>query len=531
LWMMFLYHLLLLIATRDKSYFYYTGYIFNSILILLFIVIPPESNFGGWLFKHQYFYFGLLGTVALWYFSFVRHFLRIKKVYPKLDKWLRIYIYTRILWIPLVLAAFAIGRLEFNLTSLILYFTIAVDICVGIVISYFTSKRQLDGQINLYLSVGSILLFIGGGFSILLTLVEIQAYFALGGSQFSYFQIGLIAQIIVFSFGLGFRSKQIEQEKQKAQADLIEQLEANKALQTQVNRELEQKVNEGTAALREANEEIKQINEEIQQTNEKLVSTLSMVEFQHNEILSSINYARRIQTALLPSEQKLRTLLPQAQLLYEPKDIVSGDFYWCSQQGNQILLAVTDCTGHGVPGAFMTVIGINLLEQIVNVDNITAPAAVLTELDNRLRKTLQQQGIVHEDINDGMDISLLSLNFATRQALWTGAKRPLWCLPAGDTQLIEHKGDKFPIGSSQYAHKTFTEHALPFHPGDTWFCFTDGYADQFGAEGKLTIKRFREILLQTHAQPNCIAAWQKQLTDWRHQEPQTDDVLVVRIAF
>lgn len=531
LWMMFLYHLLLLLATRDKAYFYYIGYIFTSNMILLITTIPHELGLGAWLPYQHLLFFGLLGTIALWYISFIRHFLQTKLFYPDIDQWSRRYIAMRLIWMGAVLGAYTNKWLLYDFVNLVVVLTVVTDIIAGIVFSRLTSKLRLNSQTNFYISLGSAFLFVGGGLSTVLPYLDLPAFIALGDWTFSYFQVGLFVQILVFSFGLGFRNKQIEQEKQKAQADLIEQLEANKALQTQVNRELEQKVNERTAALREANEEIKQINEEIQQTNEKLVSTLSMVEFQHNEILSSINYARRIQTALLPSEQKLRTLLPQAQLFYEPKDIVSGDFYWCSQQGNQVLLAVADCTGHGVPGAFMTVIGINLLEQIVNVDNITAPAAVLTELDNRLRKTLQQQGIAHEDINDGMDISLLSLDFTTGQALWAGAKRPLWCLPAGDTQFIEHKGDKFPIGSSQYAHKTFTVHALAFHPGDTWFCFTDGYADQFGAEGKLTIKRFREMLIQSHLRPDPINIWRNYLDNWRGAESQTDDVLVIRIGF
>ncbi len=281
------------------------------------------------------------------------------------------------------------------------------------------------------------------------------------------------------------------------------------------------------------NEEINQQKEEIQQTLTVLSEQKSLIEKKNEDMIASINYARRIQYAILPQKQHIREYIADLLLFYQPKDIVSGDFYWLSNTtslGSQTILAVADCTGHGVPGAFMTVIGNNLLDQIINKDKIFSPAQILKELDFRLLQTLKQQG-EQGTVNDGMDISILKLDLAKLKLIFANAKRPLWIFENGKPEPTEYKGNKFPIGSSQFEEKTFTEQEVVLQKGDLIYSFTDGYADQFGAEGKFTIRKFRRLLCEIHqkdfAEQEQILA--TNLEAWKGKEKQTDDILVLGI--
>ncbi|TAF65405.1 MAG: hypothetical protein EAZ55_09090 [Cytophagales bacterium] len=295
-------------------------------------------------------------------------------------------------------------------------------------------------------------------------------------------------------------------------------------------------IEEQNNILQSSEEELKQNLEELQATQDQLQKNLAIVESQRDEIVSSINYARRIQTALLPKRDKIQLHIPDLLLYYVPKDIVSGDFYWFSNHQalqNEVILAVVDCTGHGVSGAFMTVISESLLDQIVNKDQIFSPAQILTELDNRLLKTLQQQtrGKDADKVNDGMDIIVLRLNLAERKVVFAGAKRPLWIFEQNKEEITEYKGDKFPIGSGQFEQKIFTEKAIDLQAGDMIYAFTDGYADQFGTEGKLTVRRFRSLINEIYTYH--VAAQEKildaRLMLWKSTEKQTDDVLVLGV--
>jgi serine phosphatase RsbU (regulator of sigma subunit) len=272
---------------------------------------------------------------------------------------------------------------------------------------------------------------------------------------------------------------------------------------------------------------------------EEIERSLEVIDLQRNDlhqknnaIVSSINYARRIQTALLPQREIIHRHLPNLLIYYRPRDIVSGDFYWFSKIAEkEVIVAIADCTGHGVPGALMTVIGNNLLDQIINKDKIQNTAQILTELDGRLLKTLQQQGIKIEIINDGMDIALFKINFDTKILTFSGAKRPLWIFGQGQTAPTEYKGDKLSIGSDRFKEKVFTEKNITLNQGDTIYSFTDGYADQFGTEGKMTIRKFRSLLQKIY--PQDFASQEKLLHEnlqtWKGNEKQTDDILVMGI--
>ncbi|MCS7027169.1 MAG: serine/threonine-protein phosphatase [Bacteroidia bacterium] len=268
------------------------------------------------------------------------------------------------------------------------------------------------------------------------------------------------------------------------------------------------------------------------------------IEQRNADMIESISYAERIQKALLPQEQNLAKFFPNSFISYLPKHIISGDFYWFASphlqhppktenSGIDLFLAVADCTGHGVPGAFMTIIGITLLDQIVNQENIHAPAEILHKLDERLVAVLQQESNLHHEqaLHDGMDIALIKINLPQGKVTFAGAKRPLWIIHKNSTELEVYKGDKFPIGSTQYKNKKFTEKHLTIHKEDRLYLFSDGYADQFGIQGKFTVSRFKELLLsQTHLEMSIQkSTLERNFQQWKGEEEQTDDVLVIGI--
>jgi serine phosphatase RsbU (regulator of sigma subunit) len=274
---------------------------------------------------------------------------------------------------------------------------------------------------------------------------------------------------------------------------------------------LEQKVAERTSEVVEKNQKLK---------------------IAYDEIRDSINYAKRIQEAISPPYAILSKIIPQSFILSKSKDIVSGDFHWFAQKGDETIIAAVDCTGHGVPGALMTVIGNSLLNQIVNIGGVLSPGEILNQLDQKVLSTFRHEGDYHET-NDGMDISICSYNIKTRELKFAGAKRPLYFIREGTMQEI--KGDPFPIGSFQYEFtKKFTEHTIPLKEGDTFYLFSDGYQDQFGIKGRKFMKRrFRELLLELQPKPMEEVRFllEENIDLWRGSAEQTDDILVIGLRF
>lgn len=252
----------------------------------------------------------------------------------------------------------------------------------------------------------------------------------------------------------------------------------------------------------------------------------------NRDITSSIEYAKRIQEAILPSKEAIFSKLRNAFILYKPKDIVSGDFYWFGERNNYKIIAVVDCTGHGVPGAFMSMIGHNLLNQIVLEKGFYEPGAILSELHKGVQAALKQ-GINEINTNDGMDVSILSINTDTQEALWAGAFRSL-IIVNSQGAIEKTDGNKYPVGGAQLdIDRVFATHRKQLNKGDMIYMFSDGYADQFGGEKgkKFMVKRFYDILVSIHKYH--VAEQQAQLNtyfeQWRGSYEQVDDVLVVGI--
>ncbi|MFI5150685.1 MAG: SpoIIE family protein phosphatase [Bacteroidia bacterium] len=276
----------------------------------------------------------------------------------------------------------------------------------------------------------------------------------------------------------------------------------------------------------EMEEKVKERTQEVVEKNQKL-------ELAYREIRDSIHYAKRIQQALLPADQVIHKVFGDAFIFYRPKDIVCGDFYWFAHKGDEVIMAAIDCTGHGVPGALMTVIGNSILHQIVNFSNVTDPAKILNQLDRKLLETMRQHhgGTI---TNDGMDVSMCRYKISKKELTFAGAKRPLYMFKNGE--LLEIKGNKFPIGSFQYdTEKLFTEHRINIKEGDTIYMFSDGYQDQFGGPDgkKFMVSRFRNMLQEINSMPMTEQSQrvEKEIVGWQGHMDQTDDVLLMGVRF
>lgn len=292
----------------------------------------------------------------------------------------------------------------------------------------------------------------------------------------------------------------------------------------EANRQLEHKVEERTAEVVRQSQQLEQQNSEIMRQKDE-------IEHQNMEITDSIKYASRIQEAILPSRAAIAAAFPSSFVLYKPKDIVSGDFYWFAEENGWRLIAAVDCTGHGIPGAFMSVLGSSLLNQIVSEKRITDPGTILNRLNDLVRENLHQLDAKSES-KDGMDLMLLAFPpDDTSKALYSGANNPLYLIRDGE--LTELKGHKYPIGGGQYEDRHFETTELPLQAGDLLYIFSDGYADQFGGpmRRKFMYGKFKKMLLEIHQRPLLE---QREILDqtieaWRAESgvDQIDDILVI----
>lgn len=252
-----------------------------------------------------------------------------------------------------------------------------------------------------------------------------------------------------------------------------------------------------------------------------------LVEEKNHEINDSINYALRIQTASIPKLTELDTFFKNYDLFFKPKDVVSGDFYWAERTNNFSLIAVGDCTGHGVPGAITSMIGSMLLNEIFNVKKIYQPNEVLTELNRLVKLTLRQDST--SLTNDGMDIAFCTINYQTNELLYAGANRPLYIIRS-DGELKEYKATKMSVGGQVPLIQPYDLHKIQLQKGDTIVLSTDGYADQFGGEKekKYTTKAFRNLLNQHSHLPSkeLKQIIENNYNNWKGNYEQTDDVLV-----
>lgn len=270
----------------------------------------------------------------------------------------------------------------------------------------------------------------------------------------------------------------------------------------------------------------------------EIATQKKIVEEQHRDILDSISYAQRIQDAMLPSREEMNRLFPGAFVFFRPRDIVSGDFWWIGQSGTVKIIAAIDCTGHGVPGAFMSLIGNNVLNEIVKMNHQPDPATILAQMTQQVVAALNQEHSAtagssdfSSGIKDGMDVAICCINESEGTIRFAGANNPLYFIRNGN--LEEIKGDRQPVGVFDGEQKPFTTHTLPLKEISAIYLFTDGYADQFGGPGgkKFKYSRLKENLHRHHRLSPSEQEMQLAETfdSWKGPLDQIDDVLVIGV--
>jgi serine phosphatase RsbU (regulator of sigma subunit) len=283
---------------------------------------------------------------------------------------------------------------------------------------------------------------------------------------------------------------------------------------------------------RQAFQEVKLKNEELAMQNEEIASQRDQIEDQRQEletknevIMESIRYARQIQEAILPSYATVLNSFNEFFVFYKPRDIVSGDFYWVSEK-EKLVIAVADCTGHGIPGAFMSMIGNELLNEIVIDREIFDPSTILLELDKGIVRALKQD--ITENLH-GMDISVCVVDKTSQTLEFAGAKNPLVFIQNNEINVV--KGDRFGLGGLLQRDKTFTTHSMPYSEENIFYMMSDGLQDQFGGEKdrKYSFNRLKDFIRENHHKK---LSEQRELMEgeylkWKGEREQVDDILVI----
>jgi serine phosphatase RsbU (regulator of sigma subunit)/outer membrane protein assembly factor BamD (BamD/ComL family) len=267
-------------------------------------------------------------------------------------------------------------------------------------------------------------------------------------------------------------------------------------------------------------------------SNREITQQKEIIEQKNKEIVDSINYAKRIQEALLPSLSEIRTAFPESFVYYRPRDIVSGDFYWLAQKNNCLLIAAADCTGHGVPGSLVSMIGFNFLNELINENGITDPGAILNQLHSKIANTLNKDSSdsTASALRDGMDIALLCLNQNTREISFAGAVRPLYYIDEEGFKSV--KSGVYSIGGiKSLTENPFQTEIIRPKGKAMFYLFSDGYADQFGGDKgkKFKMKKLQEMLQTIAARP--VEDQSKEIEsvfmNWMGNHEQVDDVCVI----
>ena len=269
---------------------------------------------------------------------------------------------------------------------------------------------------------------------------------------------------------------------------------------------------------------------QIKKQKEKLEREHQKISQQRKEIIDDITYSKRIQKAILPTNDLVKDIFPDHFILNIPRNIVSGDFYWVGKKSGKKIITVADCTGHGISGAFMTMAGIAYMNDIFNRYTIEEPAEFLFLLREEVMKLLHQKGIEGE-ASDGMDVALCMIDEANKCFKYAGANNPVYHTNKKGLQV--YKADRMPIGIHVNFTTPFISHTIPYNPGDMLYLFSDGYADQFGGPDnkKFRYKQFQDLLFSIHeaSLPEQNEVLLRTIIQWKGNEEQVDDILIVGI--
>lgn len=486
------------LALRQNLYTYFVIYVFMLGLFQLSLDgLALQYLWPNWVWFGNHAILVLAAISMTFMLLYVKNFLDFKTKHPKYLKVYNGFIVLIFIALLTSLSWGALYEISFPLLNGLSFITI-LYILYGVILKFRTEDKPEFPLVMAFLA-----LCLGSIFFILANVNIIQSEFLATNAL----KLGSAAEVIFLSIAMAGRYRKTQIEKMQAQKEAFKRLEEINELKSQQTEKLEKEVAERTQEIREKND---------------------MLSTQNQEIINSINYAKRLQDAILPSDESLNQLLPEHGIVYLPKDIVSGDFYWIEHTDENVFFAVADCTGHGVPGAMVSVVGYNSLNRCVRELQLTDPAEILNHLTEMVEETFSKQ---YKTVSDGMDIALCVWN-KKDLLTYAGAYNPLYLIRKGE--LIEIKADKQPIGKFIRREK-FTSHQLKIQDNDSIYLFSDGYADQFGGEKgkKLKYSKFKEYLLELNDVDahNMSEELIRRFHDWRGSNEQIDDVCLMKVRF
>jgi serine phosphatase RsbU (regulator of sigma subunit) len=500
---MFLYNLFLYFSIKEKSQLFYTISIFFSLLLWL----NNASFFSRFVYPNYSvsldFKIGLIisAIYGVFLILFTQSFLRLKFNYPNWNKYFNFLIFILML-IPLIQFLFKIDPFLLNGPSFLSGLILFLSILLLSFIILIRKQREI-----LYFFIGNIVFFL---FAIYFFLSVMELIPKIDFHIFSM-ETGTVFQMLFFSFAIADKINILKKDNEIANRKVIQQLQENNEIKSEINTRLEIEVKERTF-------EIEAQKNKLQEKNK--------------EITDSITYAKRIQSAILPQPKLVKEFLEDSFVLYKPKDIVAGDFYWLEVVGDTVLFAAADCTGHGVPGAMVSVVCNNGLNRAVREHKLTEPNQILNKTRELVVEEFEKSD---EEVKDGMDISLCALNTKTNTLKWAGANNPLWILrknEQGLVEVLETKPDKQPIGK-HFDAKPFSLTEFQLEKDDIIYIFTDGYQDQFGGpkEKKYRVAQMRELFLsltsKTMEEQRKII--NESFENWKGVLEQVDDVCIIGV--
>jgi len=567
MFIMILYNSFLSVITKDKIYFFYTGYLFFITLVSTFLnsypIVEYFTAYQIQFFWHDYF--------SVWFYPvmifsvfFCIHYLDLKNNLPKAESIIKWVLLSYLIVIFLNLTNLSSLWIIVSLEQLI---PLAINIaCITTAFYLFFFKKLKRAR---YYLLGWSFFFIGVIFLIASSngLITFNIYLR----NATYF--GTAMEVWMFSLALGDRVKFLQKENEKIQAknlalvkeqkEVLEQKVKNRTKQLEENNEkleLNQKklqknkkqlqkslednkiyleqIQHQKQDLQEKNKELLAIEEELRQSNEvleqkvrertkKIKEQSRNIEQLYKDLSASVSYARRIQQAILPTQEKFNELIPESFVFFKPRNIVSGDFYFLAEVKGKLVIAAVDCTGHGVPGAFMSLIGNDLLTETIKNREILEPKRILENLHTSIHHLLRQKETKNQD---GMDVALVVIDKENKILEFAGAKNPL--IYVQKNNLYRIRGDILGIGGEEEERK-FTLHTIDISQLTTIYLFSDGFQDQFGGgeNKKFMSKTFRELLFEIHQKPmeEQKTFLEEKHQDWRGTEVQTDDILVIGV--
>ncbi|MFT5617361.1 MAG: serine phosphatase RsbU (regulator of sigma subunit) [Arenicella sp.] len=525
---MMLYNLFLFFTLRDKNYIYYV-LIISAIGLFQFTFNGLGYEFlwrnsPYWNTKAIPFFIALMGFTLM---NFTRNFLDMKR-FSKLAN--RIMLVFQFISLTI---CFLVFLLPYAIVSKVVIGLGLLEIIMAIVAGVIgLSKGFKPARFFLIAWVA----FLGGMFAQALRSIGVLPNnFATLYSA----QIGSAIEVILLSIALADRINTMKSTiaNQKLEQEVLkrEQEEEKKLIAEQQKEDLEVQVKLRTAEVVQQSHEIEAQRDKLKEGSDQLRSAVTELSKTNRNIKNSIQYAQRIQNSILPTQSNMGKYLPKEHFVfYKPRDIVSGDFYWLANLNGYCYLVVADCTGHGVPGALMSVIGSSLLTQIVDTKNVTSPSEILNQLNQSVEDMLGQGVNGLGTSRDGMDLVLLRIDYPNKKVVYSGAKMSVFAVK--ENEVEEYKCDKFSIGGGQYRNRTeYSEKEIDISNKLSLYISTDGFLDQFGGEDnrKFSKKRFRKMLKDAESVPmhDQQIVFESNFQNWKQDYRQIDDVTVMGIQF